>query len=214
MWALRTTPSKITGLSPFALLTGREAGSKLVRSWMGSLDMSKNKRVMVDANRAQDQDKYVSKKETKGVRVSVGDWYQIFVKGEDVLDLRAPGRPAALSSDPQERGYPGGTTGDNLEGEDGGNLEIQIPSETKDGPQRRPASEEEDPEGKERRWRTPATDDGRPRDCKGEERQDEGQEGPRRSVTATSLEGRGSGSEALGNKHPVKAKSKFSHAQL
>ncbi|KAJ1214148.1 hypothetical protein NDU88_001774 [Pleurodeles waltl] len=47
---------------------------------------------------------------------------------------RAPGRPVALSSDPREQGYPGGTAGDNP-GDDGGNPEIRIPLETKDAPQ-------------------------------------------------------------------------------
>ncbi|KAJ1083330.1 hypothetical protein NDU88_003489 [Pleurodeles waltl] len=89
----------------------------------------------------------------------------------ETMFSRASGRPAALSSDPWERGYPGGTAGDNPEGEDGRNLEMRIPSETKDGPRRQSASEEEDAEGEERRRCAP-------RGRKGEERQDEGQGSP------------------------------------
>ncbi|KAJ1181884.1 hypothetical protein NDU88_007083 [Pleurodeles waltl] len=56
---------------------------------------------------------------------------------------RAQERPAVINSDPREEGYPGGTAGYNPEEEDGGNPEIRIPAETKDGVLRRPASRKE-----------------------------------------------------------------------
>ncbi|KAJ1138546.1 hypothetical protein NDU88_004927 [Pleurodeles waltl] len=88
---------------------------------------------------------------------------------------RAPERPAILSSDQRERRYPRGTAWDNPEGEDGGNPEIWVPSETKDGLQRRPVSEADDAEEEERRRRTPTTDNRRPRHREGEECHDKGQ---------------------------------------
>ncbi|KAJ1109614.1 hypothetical protein NDU88_006974 [Pleurodeles waltl] len=66
-------------------------------------------------------------------------------RSRTTVEARAP-----LAATRRSKGTPGGTAGDNPEGEDGGNLEIRIPSETKDGPQRRPASQEEDVEAEER----------------------------------------------------------------
>ncbi|KAJ1209560.1 hypothetical protein NDU88_004934 [Pleurodeles waltl] len=105
----------------------------------------------------------------------------------------APGRQAIPSGDQGEKGYPGGTAGDNPEEEDGGNLEIRVPSETKDGLPRRPTSVEEDTEEEERRRRTPATYGGSERQCRGGGHNDEGQGGREHSLTAMPLDGRGSG---------------------
>ncbi|KAJ1138545.1 hypothetical protein NDU88_004926 [Pleurodeles waltl] len=105
---------------------------------------------------------------------------------------RAPERLAILSSGKRDRRYPRGTAWDNPEGEDGGNPEIWVHSETKDRHQRRPVSEAEDAGEEERRRRTPTTDNRRPRHREGEERHDKGQGGPRHSLTTKSLEVRGS----------------------
>ncbi|KAJ1153715.1 hypothetical protein NDU88_006473 [Pleurodeles waltl] len=75
-----------------------------------------------------------------------------------------PQSPAIPSGDQGEKEYPGGTTGDNLEEEDGRNPEIRVPVKTKDGRLMQPPSVEEDAKEEERQWRTPPTH-GRDKRC-------------------------------------------------
>ncbi|KAJ1218964.1 hypothetical protein NDU88_006535 [Pleurodeles waltl] len=82
--------------------------------------------------------------------------------------------PATINDGPQAAEYPGGTAGDDPEGECVGNADIRIPLAIKDGLQRRPEEgKERNTEGTGRR-----PDQKRPEDLKEKGTSDEGQGGP------------------------------------
>lgn len=57
LWALRTTPNAVTKVSPFTLLKGRIASSKLVTPWMGVTNSPRINADQVKAERVKAQNK-------------------------------------------------------------------------------------------------------------------------------------------------------------